>query len=412
MEIIDIRKEKKERLVPICKLEKNIVFMEADKKDFPFSSENVKNYFAYNLNSGELGKIDIGKEKAVYDFSRQKTVEGEDAFYYLTEKKQLFLNEYTIYKVNMESLKPEPVFKFSEEKRYSTFLIERLDEKRFVVFFKENEKFSIEDFENMDYGKDKYGFDKGVLYNIETGESFEINDRPLLKGLKGVFFTTVLKGEKVIVYEENYLETFQKEPIYMDIHMHRVSSKDKFYYHDRLKYISAAKFIDETEKGADELSFINIEDYGIEGFEIFIGSDEENIFYETDTYGKEDANAITFLNKDTMNKKMITLKSLYEDKFSIVSPSYFNYLDGREKYIFTVRLISDNEVNIKEIIHQKIDYTYDIKHGALKECIDNRYLILTKGERFDETSVIDTESGNINSYNREHMVFDEYLILY
>jgi len=412
MEIVDIRKEKKERLVPICKLDENIVFMEADKKDYPFSRDNVKNYFVYNLSSGELRKIDIGKDKPVYDFYHQKSVEGEDAFYYLTEKKQLFLNDYTIYKVNMESTKPEPVFKFSEEKRYSTFLIERIDEKNFVVFFKENQKFSIEDFENMDYGKDKYGFDKGVLYNIETGESFEINDRSLLKGLKAVFFETYLKGERVIIYEENYLETFQKEQIYMEVHMHRVSSKDKFYYHDRLKYISAAKFIDETKKKSGELSFINIEDYGIEGFEIFIGADEKNIFYETDIYGKEDANAITFLNKDTMDKKIITLKSLYEDNFNILPPSYYNYLDGREKYVFSDRLISDKKVNVKDIINQKIDFTYDTKHGELKECIDNRYLILTKGKRFDETSVIDTESGKIDSYNREHMVFDEYLILY
>lgn len=412
MEIIDIRKEKKERLVPICKLEENIVFMEADKKDYPFSKDNIKNYFSYNLNSGELGKIDIGKEKVVCDFYHQKAVEGENAFYYLTEKKQLFLNEYTIYKVNMESLKPEIVFEFSEEKRYSTFLIERIDEINLVVFFKEEQKFSIEDFENMDYGKDKYGFDKGVLYNIETGESFEINDGSLLKGLKGVFFETYLKGEKVIVYEENYLETFQKEQIYMEVHMHRVSSKDKFYYHDRLKYIPAAKFIDEMKKESGELSFVNIVDYGIEGFELFIGTDEENIFYETDTYGREDVNAITFLNKDTMDKKVITLKTLYEDNLNILAPSYYDYLDSREKYIFSVRPISDDEVNIKEILHQKIDCTYDTKHGDLKECIDNRYLILTNGERFDETSVIDTESGDIKSFKREHMVFDEYLILY
>jgi len=386
--------------------------MEADKKDNPFAEEDVKNYFVYNLNSGELKKVDIGKEKVVYDFCRQKEVEGEDAFYYVAEKKQLFLNEYIIYRVNIESFKPEQIFQFKEEKRYSTFLVEKIDEKRFVVFLKEKEKQTYENFENMDYGKDKYGFDKGVLYNIENGESFQINDRSILKGLKGVFFVATLKGEKVIVYEENYLEPFQKEQIYTDIHMHRVSKKDNFYYRDNLKYITVSKFIEEAEQGAEGLSFINIEERGIEGFEIFIGADEESIFYETDTYGKEDANSIIFFNRDTLDKNIITLKSLYEEKFSILPPTYFHYLDGREKYIFSVRFISDDEVNLKEVLHGKIDCTFDIKHGVIKECIKNKYLILVKGDRLEGTSVIDAETGNIKSYNREHMVFDEYLVLY
>lgn len=412
MKIIDIRKENKEWLVPLCRLDENIIFMETDKKDNSFTRGTVLNYFVYNLNSGEMSKIDIEKEKVVFDFSHQREVEAEDAFYYMTTKKQLFLNEYNIYKINMESRKPDFIFKFTEEKRYDTYLVEKIDDKRFLVFFRENQKLSYEDFENMDYGSDKYGFDKGVLYNIETGESFQLNDKSVLKGLKGVFFITALKGEKVIIYEENYIETFEKEQIYMDIHMHRVSNKDKFYYHDRLKYIPIDKLIEDVEKGIEALSFINIEDFGIEGYELFIGADEGSIFYQVDTYGKEDADTLMFLNRDNLNKRIITLKSLYEDKFSIMPPSYFYYLDSKEKYVFSVRFVSDKEVNIKEILHEKIDYTFDLKHGALKECIENRYLILTKGDRLDATTVIDVENSNIKNYNREHMVFDEYLILY
>lgn len=412
MKIIDIKKEIKERLTPICRLDENIIFMETDKKDNAFARETILNYFIYNLNNGEMSKIDTDKEKVVFDFYHQKEVEGEDAFYYMTAKKQLFLNEYNIYKINMESLKPDFIFKFTEEKRYSTFLVERIDDTEFLVFFKEDQELTFEDFENMDYGRDKYGFDKGVLYNIETGESFQINDTTVLKGLKGVFFITSLQGEKVIVYEENYIETFQKEQIYLDIHMHRISNKDKFYYHDRLRYIPADKFIEEAEKGTDSFSFINIEDFGIEGYELFSGADKENLFYQTDAYGKEDAETLIFLNRNNLDKNIITLKSLYEDEFNLLPPTYFHYLDSKEKYVFSVRSVSDKEVNIKEILHGKIDYTFDSKRGTLKECIENRYLILAKGNGSDSTTVIDMENNNIKIYNRDHMVFDEYLILY
>jgi hypothetical protein len=412
MKIIDIKKEIKERLTPICRLDENIILMETDKKDNAFAGETILNYFIYNLDNGEMSKIDTDKEKVVFDFSHQKEVEGEDAFYYMTAKKQLFLNEYNIYKINMESLKPDFIFKFTEEKRYSTFLAERINDTEFLVFFKEDQELTFEDFENMNYGSDKYGFDKGVLYNIETGKSFQINDTTVLKGLKGVFFITSLQGGKVIIYEENYIETFQKEQIYLDIHMHRISNRDKFYYHDRLRYIPVDKFIEEAEKVTDSFSFINIEDFGIEGYELFSGADKGNLFYQTDTFGKEDAETLITLNRNNLDKNIIAFKSLYEDEFNLLPPTYFYYLDSKEKYVFSVRSVSDKEVNIKEILHGKIDYTFDSKRGALKECIENRYLILAKRDGSDSTTVIDMENNNIKIYNRAHMVFDEYLILY
>lgn len=412
MEIIDMREVIKERLVPICRFKDEILFMEADKKEDPFSIEVIKNYFFYNLISKEIKKVDIGKEKVIYDIYHENSIEGEDGFYYIIQKKQLFLNEYIVYSINMETYTPEEIFRFSEEKKFRNFLIEKIDYKRLVVFFKEDEDLSFEDFENMDYGRDKYGFDKGVLYDIETKKSYEINDKHLKKGLKGVFYITILKGEKVIVYEENYLESFQKEQIYMDIHMHRASKKDKFYYHDSIKYISIDKFVEEVEKGEDKLSFISIEDRGIEGYELFIWSDEKTIFYEVDTYGKEDGNNIIFLNRETLDKKNFTLKNQYQDRFTMLAPSYFNYLEGREKYIFALEFISENKAKVKELIRGLIDYTYDIKEGSVKECIEDRYLVLKKGNNHLETTLIDIKENKIDNYKREHKVFEKYLILY
>ena len=85
---------------------------------------------------------------------------------------------------------------------------------------------------------------------------------------------------------------------------------------------------------------------------------------------------------------------------------------GSIKLFFERRIISNKQLKVKEIINGNIDYTYEKKLGYPQECINSRYLITCTSREGPNTSIIDMETNKIQTYKREHTVFDDYLILF
>lgn len=413
MEIIDLKKIWDKRLEPVCKLNGKL-FLRATVKVFDdlFKISDIINYYYYDIENNKMSPINIGKEKILLDFFQQSEVEGEDGFYYITIKKQVLINEYTLNSVNINTLQVTSVFKFEMDKKFDTLLVEKLDADKFLVFFKEEHRLTFAEFESCEPPTENYGYEKAVLYNVNSGVYFEVEDKVFLRGLRSVFFKTTIKNEECVVYEENYLEPYDKQQIYNEVHRGRKSKKDKFFYWDSLRYLPLKKFISEIEGGSEKLTTIDLEIQGLDGYELFSGVDKDNIYYEVNKFGKNNSDAMIILNKESLEKRTIELLAEHEGDAFINSQDYSWNLDGKYKVIFRKSLIANKQLKVKEILNGNIDYTYEKKLGYPNECINNRYLITSTVREGPNTSIIDMETNKIQIYEREHAVFDDYLVLF
>ncbi|MGV8980736.1 hypothetical protein [Clostridium sp.] len=404
MEIIDLKKYAKNKLIPISKYGNLLLISE--NKEYQFTESGILNYYFYNFKDEKLSKIDRDKYPILVDAFHEKKIEGEDAHYYITTKKQLFENQYFLNKISIEDEKSDTIFEFKMDNKYPNLEFEILDKDHILVFYKPEE---VYDFENFDYGKDHYGYDRGILYNTSTGEEYEIKDTNFLRGFRLVFFKTTIMNEMCVVYEENYLESFEKEEIYMFDHMNRVPKKEKFFYKDCLKYSPLKTFLEEVKSGKEKISFIDIESKGIKGFEIFSGTDENNIYYLVGNFREEEANVLVMLNKQDLSKKIIKLPEEY-DEDEIKNVRYICCLEDKYKSIFQLKNLTNDKIEMKEVINENINYTYSNDLGTIQNYIEEKYLIACVNNK--KTSVINVENNSMKSFNRESKVFDEYLILY
>lgn len=413
MEIIDLKKLTNNKLEPVCKLGGKL-FLRETKNVYSedFNDLGIINYYTYDINDKKMTKVNTQRDKIILDFFQQKTVEGEDGFYYVTVKRQILINEYTLNSVDINTSEVTIVFGFEMDKKFDSLLVEKLDQDRFIVFFKEEHTLTFEEFESFETPEENYGYDKAVIYNTRSGKNFEVKDKDFLRGLRSVFFKTTLKNEKCIVYEENYLEPYDKEQIYIDIHSGVKSKKDKFFYWDRVRYISVKKFINEIEDGCEKLHFVDLETQGIDGYEFFAGTDSDNIYYEVNKFGKLRNDVMIILNRESLEKTSVTLLSENDEDTTINSASYTWNLDGKYKVIFQKRFFPKGKLRVKEIISGHVDYTYAEKLGYPQECINNRYLITLNIRDGQKTSIIDMQTDSVETYKSEHIVFDDYLVLF
>ncbi|MBU3188174.1 hypothetical protein K9O30_01075 [Clostridium bowmanii] len=408
MEIIDLKRYSKNKLLPISKYGDLLLISENKEfKEYPFTESGILNYYFYNIKSEKISKIDRDKYPILVDAFHEKKIEGEDAHYYITMKKQLFENQYFLNKISIEDEKIDTIFEFKMDNKYPNLEFEVLDNDHILVFYKPEE---VYDFENFDYGKDHYGYDRGILYNINNGEEYEIKDKEFLRGFRLVFFKTTIMNEMCVVYEENYLESFEKEQIYMDDHMNKIPKKEKFFYKDCLKYSTLETFLSEVKMGKEKISFIDIESRGIKGFEIFSGTDENNIYYLVGDFGEEELNVLVMINKQDLSKKTIKLPEEYDEEDGIKNVRYICCLEDKYKSIFQLKNLTNNKIEMKEVINGNINYTYSNDLGTIQSYIEEKFLIACVNNK--KTSVIDVENNSIKCFNRESKVFDEYLILY
>ncbi len=406
MEIIDLKKYSKNKLLPVSKYG-NVLFLSESAKhsNFPFGNLEILNYYLYHIDTEKISKIDRHKGTIVVDAFHERKIEGEDAYYYITIKKQLFENQYFLNKISIEDEESHTIFEFKMDKKYTELDFEVLDNDHVIVFYKEEEEY---DFENFDYAKDKYGYDRGVLYNISNGEEYEIRDKEFLKGFRLIFFTTTIMNEQCVVFEENYLEPIVKEQIYTECHMNKTSKKEKFFYKDCLKYSPLKEFLSEVKCGKEKISFIDIESRGIKGYEMFSGVDEDNIYYRVENFGEEESDALVMLNKHDLSKKIIKLPKQYDNEVENVR--YMYSLEGKYKSILQLKNLTNRKVEVKEVINGNVNYIYSNELGATKEFIEDKFLIAYKSN--EKTSVIDVENNNIKSFRGENKIFDNFLILY
>lgn len=412
MEIVDLKKYYDNKLLPVCCFGDVILLREIVQVFYPSNDSGINGYYFYDIKKKNISKIDTGKIKVSVDLYHQKSVEGDDAFYFISYKKQLWVNDYSLNKIDLETGKTKVLLEFYQDNKMDTLSFEVLDEEHILIFFKKENGLSFEEFESFDLSKREYGYEKAVLYNVVTGEQFEVKDKSFLRGFRLEFFRTTLKNEECVVFEENYIEPYDKEQIYLEIHMHRKSDKDKFFYKDCLKYFPLDQFIREVKDGREKLSFTDIESRGIKGYEMFSGVDENNIYYEVNDFGVEDGEYMVILDKKTLSKRIIKLPNEFDEDLGMLNDRYTWNLEDKNKVIFYQRLMKNRNIELKEVMDGNIRYIFPDNLGFAQECVEGRYLITLSSRDGMETSVIDMDKKYVKSFKREHKVFGDYLVLY
>lgn len=411
--LLDLTKLEYNKLEPVCKLQEKLFMRETvEGFDYPFRDPKIINYYCYDIESKNMKKLNIGKVEIVLDFFQQKTVEGEDSLYYITVKKQIKINEYTLHRVNINSSEITTVFKFEMDKRLNDLLVEKIDEDKYLVFFKKEHEITIEELEDFDIPIENFGYEKAILYDVYSGNNFAVKDKDFLRGLRCVFFKTTLRNEECVVYEENYLEPYDKEQIYNDVLMSKKNQKKEFFHVDSIKYLSLKKFISEIESGCEKLSFVDIEVQGLDGYEFFSGVDKDNIYYEVNKFGSENSNNMILLNKESLERTSIILPLRQKKASNLNFYNYFWNLDDKYKVIFQTKLTSVSKLQVKEIKNGDFNYIYEKILGYPRACINSRYLITYNKSEVKKTSIIDMETSKIEMYKTDHAVFDDFVVLY
>lgn len=409
MEIIDLKDFSQKYLMPITISEGKMLLKETEKKYFPFDTPRIDGLYIYDINNESIEEIDTGKRSIILDLLHENHVEGEEAYYFLTEVRQLFTNDYYIHKIDLKSFKEEVIYKFEMHNEYTNLSFEVLDNNYVLVFYKKDHPISFEEFEMMEISKPLYGYDKAVLYNIKEDKNFEVMDTDFLRGFRGIFFVTDILGERSVAFEENYLEPFDKEQIFIDIFRGRKSKKEKFFYKDSLKYKTLESFINEVKQEAKALSFTEIETRGITGYELFAGTDSENIYYNLEDFDVEDSEEIVIFNRKNGNKSHVKLPKAVNEESKYFKDVYTWSLENKCKGIYFHKHLKNDKIEVKEVINNKVLCTYPKDLGLAEACVENHFLITEKSN--ETVSIIDLDTNEIKTYNRDYKILNDYLIL-
>ncbi|WP_035291511.1 hypothetical protein [Clostridium sp. KNHs214] len=431
MDILDMRNSGDTIFNPIEKVNNKIVFEKIKRVGRMFPDHRVFGYYGYDLGIKKLKRLTSNSHNLYKGVVYNKFIEGEDCIYYVTREREKTKDLYTLYKVKLEGVEKEyPIFNFYIESEYSDIEFEMIDDNYICVFAKKPDNITINPELNFKYDEEEYGYQKGYVFNVDSGEEYEIKDKDFLTGFRQVFFRTELAGEKCIVYEENYLGASLIEDIYNTVYKKKYkyvktddieNIEDEFYLKDHLKYTSVEEFIEEIKEGKEKLTFKSIAYKGFDGYEIFSGVDKENIYFVTKDFEKSNEEIAIFLDRKTMKKTMYTIKN--DNKPAEDSPNIDNVTDtveidyslvGKNKNIFVYKYMENENYYVKELLRGNVEYTYPNNLGRVKDLIEDRYLITCASSRAqDETiNVIDIKENKVKSYKSFFKVIDDTLILF
>lgn len=434
MDILDMRNSGDTILNPIEKVNNKIIFEKIKRVGRMFSDHRVFGYYGYDLKIKKLKKLTSNSNNLYKGVVYNKFIEGEDCIYYVTREREKTKDLYTLYKVELEGVEKEfPIFNFYMESQYSDMEFEMINDHYICVFAKQSSIMNINIELDLKHDEEQYGYQKGYIFNVDSGDQYEIKDKNFLRGFSQVFFRTELAGERCIVYEENYLNASTIEDIYNTSYKKKYkyikpdvieNIEDVFYLKDHLKYTCADKFIEEIKEGKEELSFKSIAYKGFDGYEMFLGVDKDNIYFVKKDFGKPNEEIVTFLDRNTMKKTIYTVKNQnkldenIENVQSIDEVADTLNIDynlvGKNKNIFACKYMENETCYVKELLRGNVEYTYPDSLGKIKELMEDRYLITCASIRSrDETiNVIDIKENKVKSYKGFFKVIDDMLVLF
>ncbi|KYH35255.1 hypothetical protein CLTEP_08800 [Clostridium tepidiprofundi DSM 19306] len=402
MQIIDITSNVK--FYPIGIYNNKIICKEIERKSLLSNSPyEVKCFYEYDIDKKLFKKLSSNDEKIYYYRYFDKSANTQNCIYYLMNETHTHYNTYTLYRIELKSGKEEKIYVFDVYEKYDVEIVP-LNERYFLSFYREQKN-------SLDVKgrcKNVLNHNEACLFDIQEHKKYKVMDRNLVYGFKNILLQTKIKDVMHLIFEETYLEAWEKEEIFNRFDVYK---KKKRIFNDSIRIIPFDDFISEVKIGRKKLTFNILDSKGFNGIVAFKGITSSALFYIVKNFD-DNNEKLVIVDKKNLKKKEIVIQ--YEDNDEVMYQDIIYNIKASDKRIVH-QIFYDNKVYNKELFYGNKEFVYDFKFGRASDFIEGRYMITNciKGKEHKKyTAIIDTETNVIKEYEGESEVFDNVLVIY
>lgn len=280
-----------------------------------------------------------------------------------------------IFKLDMNTNKIDKISELKVNEEYHTG-ISFLGENYLILYVDES------DVDNVNYDEQKDiqgGYESAYLYDIYTGEKYEILDKRIVWGVRDYLEYYRCNGEELLMFEEAYMDDWEQEQLF-----HENLCKTDYYresYRESINIINLNEFVEEIKAGKATLSFHQVGKTEVDGWTRYFGMDENNIYYRSNNF-KTNIETIWSVDKST----------LQQDKSGEID---FNKLKNKkirydiEKQKIYSEEFGGNQIHIRGIYNSDLKIGFEKAIDDFDQIIDNKYLFTYYWEEDDQDNYYD-----------------------
>jgi len=397
MKTIDLRSYSSENFKIIRYDKKEIVFCKGIYKNgkyfIDFFKYSVDDMVLTKLNKSSIVANDFYANSIIMDDKCIRICSTVDNMNFIVKELEFHSNEFKdIYQFNRN-----PEYHFNMWYLTSRYMIELADES------------DIES-KNYEINRESKGeYQRAYLHDISEGKKYEIYDKRTRLGVRDYLFCYEFQGGKFILFEEAYMEDYEKEDIY-----NKGIPKEKFYikdsYIESLNILPLKEFIKNIKNNEESISFIEIHGTELDGWTRYFGMDTNFIYFRTKDF-KTRVESYYSIDKNTfLKRKLQNINSdPYKDKRIIYD------IDKQQVYVSEVK---EDNIEIQEIYKKNINLIYPKCLGEFCNIIEDRYLITwywiedEEDNYFEYTVVKDIKTGTKHRYQGNCDIYEDVVVLY
>lgn len=277
-----------------------------------------------------------------------------------------------------------------------------VDENHFILFTETNEKQAYE-FDRYKDAIDYYKF--ADLIDLRDLSKTFIYDLRLINGIRDQLIPFRKDGEDYILFEESYIDEWEREDLYNRNMLKRVMNNLTF---ESVNIIEKDKLLKDIKKYVREIEFVEIESRTLDGWCRYLGQDNVEIIYSVKDFESKIESIYSYDLKSEEHKLVDTINH-HDHRGRLIH-------NKKDKSIIEV-LEKENTVVLKGIFNSTIDYEYDKKLGHFVG-INNKNIITwySKSDDFDyykeKVVVIDTKTGDVDKYDGHFRKFNQNIVLF
>ena len=403
MEIIDIRKNNDKKFIPIGMIKDQVICKQLlDIPQFPEILTDACGFWKYDIKNDTFKRIDKDNKKIYYYDIFDEEANDEDSIYFLSKEKQINYDTYTLYRLDIETEKQEELYTMDVDKNYYVRIV-TLNKNYFLSFLKEIKT----DVKFTSVEESAINNDEAYLYDIKGNKKYKVMDKTLVQGYKYNLFQTKLKNKSYMVFEEVYLDLWEKEDKFK--YSRKEACKSRVFT-DCLRIMPLDKFINELKEGKSQLSFMDLANKGYDGVVAFLGINKEELYYSVREF-KSGLEKLIAINRSTLTENEIIIPIVHDNK--ALYENVFYCVDG-DKRVIQQRIYEETVYN-KELIGDSKEFTYKSNLGRAIDFIENRYLITQYVSMVTNnrcTAILDMKTDQGKKYTAEAIAFKNKLILF
>lgn len=366
MEIIDIRKYCEENFELITVYDNKIYYCKADN----LHNNYIVDFYCYDIKEMREHKI-TNKSLNTPEFYNKRVYRCDNCILFSIVNN----DNVEIFKLDLNTNK---IQKISTVKVNEEFFsgISFLGENYFILHVNESDV----DNENYDAKKDiQGGYESAYLYDIYTGEKYEILDKRIVWGVRDYLEYYKYNEEEFLMFEEAYIEDWEQEELY-----YKNLEKTDYYresYRESINIIKLNDFVQEIKNGNAMLAFHQVSKTEVNGWTRYFGMDENNIYYRWKNF-KTNIETIWSVDKNSLKQK-----KLGDIDFDELKDKEIRY-DMENQKIYSEYSI-ENQIQVSGVYNGDTEIQFPRSIGDFDTIVNDEYLFTYYWEEDEEDNYYD-----------------------